>query len=86
MPENFFTLTNIGIIVGILAPFGAAVFGLGIQHNKINTLQSEVKELKKRLDDISIKFEADLLARKAQEERRRIKKRIGEQEGEESKQ
>lgn len=79
--DNLFTPEIIGVIIGILVPFGTAVFALGVQHNKISTLQSDVKELKTRVYDLSLKFETDLLARKAQEERRRIKKT-----GEESRQ
>ena len=49
--DNFFTLESIGFIVTLLVPFGTAVFALGVQHNKINTLRSNVDKLEGRLYD-----------------------------------
>jgi hypothetical protein len=45
--DNIFTPGVIGVIIGILVPFGTAIFALGVQHNKISTLQSNVKPVMK---------------------------------------
>ena len=65
--DNLFTPEVIGGHYSqSLVPFGTAVFALEYYIIQIKTLETDVRDLKARLYDLSTKFEADLLARKAQ--------------------
>jgi hypothetical protein len=54
----------IGIILAIVVPFGGAMFWLGMLTHKLNSLEDNVKKLQGHVEEISIKFNADLLARR----------------------
>jgi hypothetical protein len=76
--DNIFTPKIIGLIITILVPVGTALYALGVLQNRIKTLETDVKDLKIRLYDLSLEFKVDLYARRAQEERKGISK-VGEE-------
>jgi hypothetical protein len=58
------TVELLTFLVAILVPFGIAVAWLAVLRTRLNSLDCNVKELQKDFKDISIKFDAHLLATK----------------------
>jgi hypothetical protein len=56
----------IGAVAGIVTVFGlfgTAMYWLGVTRTNVNSLTTDVKELKKDVNNLTIRFNADLLAR-----------------------
>ncbi len=50
-------------IATVFSLFGIAMYWLGVTRTKLNSLTADVKELKKDVNDVTTRFNADLLAR-----------------------
>jgi hypothetical protein len=57
------TTEDATLLLAIFTPLAAALFWLGVTHNKLSTLKTDVKDLTKKVNDVTIKLEAYLLAR-----------------------
>jgi hypothetical protein len=73
--SDFLTAEVLGLILTIAGLFGGAMFWLGVLHQRLKTLEKNTGTMQEDLKQLTIKFEADLLARRAEEERRKEEKR-----------
>ena len=54
---------NLTLIISVFLAIVGGVFWLGILHNKLNSLEKDVRQLKNVTNDLYIKLNAYLLAR-----------------------
>jgi hypothetical protein len=68
---DFATPEIIGLLLAIVVPFGGAMIWLGTLRQRLKTLEANTGKMQDELRQLLIKFEADLLARRVEEERRK---------------
>ena len=51
------------MLATVFGLFGIAMYWVGVTRTKLNSLTADVKDLKKDVNDVTTRFNADLLAR-----------------------